>query len=115
MLSVFDRIKLALADGKTLSKSELFSEAKMPNSDSNRALFQVLVQNNKLIAIGKGRARKYCLPFAFSSITLPQEGLYSFKQKLDGKIYFMFDEDEPIELANYDEFVTFMKRRLLNG
>ena len=115
MLSVFDRIKNALANGKTLSKTELFTEASMPNSESNRALFQILVQNKKLIPIGQGRGRKYCLPLIFEPAKLPSVGTYTFRQKGDGKIIFTFDQEEPITLQSYEEFVIFIKGRLTNG
>ena len=112
MLSVFDRIRKALTDDELLSKVELFSNANIPNTKSNRALFQILVENSKLIPIGKGRARKYCLPLMANK--LPQEGIYKFSQKGDGPITFQFNEEEPQTFPNYEECVIFIKRRLTN-
>lgn len=112
MLSVFDRIKNALADGEALSKTDLFLNANIPNTRSNRALFDILVQNKKLIPMGKGRGRKYCLPL--SSFELPKEGTYEFSQKGDGLITFQYEQDEPIVFQSYDECALFIKRRLAN-
>ena len=113
MLSVFDRIRDALAQGIALSKTDLFREAKMPNTESNRALFQILVQNNKLIKIGERRNTKYCLPLFLDNKKLPEEGLYKFQQVLDGKIIFIFNDNEPITFSSYDEFVLYVKGKLI--
>ena len=115
MLSVFDRIKNALAEGKTLAKTELFKEANIPNTKSNRSLFEILLQNGKLIPIGKGRLRKYCLPYIFDVFTLPENGLYRFQQKGDGEIHMLFNEEHVITFSSYDECATFIRRRFTNG
>ena len=109
MISVFERIASALSEGKALSKTDLFLEAEMPNTKSNRALFQILVQHNKLIPVGKGRGRKYYLPLMTHQI--PQEGEYIFLQKGDGLINFTFKE-ETITFPSYEECSLFMIRRL---
>ena len=115
MLSVFDRIRDALAQGIALSKSELFLKANLPKTESSRALFQVLVENGKLIPIGKGRMRKYCLPLVLDLYKLPQKGMYKFSQKGDGKITFIFEQEEPIVFQSYDDCADFIKRRLIDG
>jgi hypothetical protein len=115
MISVFDRIRNALADGKMLSKTDLFIEAQLPKTPSSKALFEILVENNKLIPMGKGRARKYCLPLILDKCELPQEGEYKFTQKGDGKIHFQFNQEDPIIFPSYDECAIYIKRRLCNG
>ena len=115
MLSVFDRIREALADGKMLSKAELFLEANLPNTPSTKALFEILIQNGKLIPMGKGRTRKYCLPLTLDMSEMPQEGEYAFSQRGDGNIVFQFNQDEMIVFPNYDDCAVFIKRRLANG
>jgi hypothetical protein len=113
MLSVFDRIRHALAEGKALSKTELFLEASIPNTDSNKALFQILVQNNKLIPTGKGRARKYSLPLNLDKSL--KDGEYEFSQVGDGLIKLNFEQDDTIIFQNYEECVIYIKRRFTNG
>jgi len=115
MLSVFDRIRNALLDGRALSKTELFLEANMPNTESNRALFTILIQNQKLIPMGKGRGTKYCLPLSFTINELPEEGEYKFSQKGNGSITFSFEQEEPITFSSYEECALFIKRRLTDG
>jgi hypothetical protein len=113
MLSVFDRINKALTDHIMLSKKDLFEVANIPNTLSNRSLFQILVQNEKLIPLGHGRGRKYHLPPMSKS--MPIEGLYEFKQNGDGNIIFEFELEEPITFPSYEECAIFIKRRLTNG
>lgn len=115
MLSVFDRIREALADGKMLSKKELFIEANLPDTPSTKALFDILTQNGKLIPMGEKRATKYCLPLTLDKSEMPKEGTYKFSQKGDGNIVFQFNQDEMIVFPNYQTCEEFIKRRLTNG
>ena len=113
MLSIFDRINQALTGDTMLSKKDLFAAANISNTLSNRALFQVLVENKKLIPIGHGRGRKYHLPPMLKC--MPIEGLYTFWQKGDGNITFEFELEEPIVFSSYEECAAFIIRRLVNG
>jgi hypothetical protein len=113
MLSVFDRINKALTDYVMLSKKDLFEIANIPNTLSNRLMFKILVNNEKLIPLGHGRGTKYHLPPM--SKCMPIEGNYIFKQNGDGNIIFEFELEEPITFPSYEECVVFIKRRLTNG
>jgi hypothetical protein len=116
MLSVFDRIKQALTDHIMLSKVDLFEVANIVNSTSNRAMFQILIQNGKLIPTGEGRARKYHLPVPIAPVgQLPSDGIYEFKQNGNGKIILVAELEEPITFQSYEECASYIKRRFANG
>ena len=112
MLTVFDRIRSALAQGAALSKAELFLTANIPNTDSNRAMFQILVKNNKLLQIGKGRSTKYYLPITLSEVKPPEEGLYTFLQRGDGTVMFKYEEEDTIVFDSYESCKEEILRRL---
>ena len=78
MLSVFDRIRNAFSQSESLSKAELFKNASIPNTPSNKALFQILLENGKLIKVGERRTARYRLPIIFHVFTPPKEGVYRF-------------------------------------
>lgn len=116
MLSVFDRIKEALTEHVMLSKTDLFEAANIVNSISNRAMFDILVQNGKLIPIGAGRGRKYHLPVSLAPVgQQPDEGVYRFEQNGNGKIIFKAELEEPITFQSYEECASYIKRRFANG
>ena len=115
MLSVFDRIKQALTEETMLGKTELFLAANIPNTESNRAMFQILVQNGKLIPCGEGRGRKYHLPQVLAPKQLPENGNYRFEQNGNGKVILKAELESPIIFQSYEECVQFIKRRFANG